>query len=668
MKKLRTICMIVFICLIFMVPVHAENMDGGDPLPGPDAEDLYDEMYPMCKKDDYDCISDNVENAPAATPEDFQQAIRSFDPDVAAQETDQFYLKFFTNSSLTASTSTLNFDLGYTIVLMITNFIVTIFEVIGSVFSLIALAIYNMVSGSTIEGIIGSVFDMISEHIFDWSNMRSWVYNLLFLLAGISITQKMLALIKRQMGAYSNRQMIGIIFETVLSVSMIVFIGMYGRPTIHYIEELAENSIASTFRFSETENMEIQTKSDIFELMQMKPFMMRHFGTTDIERLPVDPEKVEGDLLEFNQKRVDMLIANPSTSQAKYEKSIGNTAILQGYGTAAMCILNSFLGLIHKIIAGIVIIALCFGVGCIRLMKEFLLFFSVIGLMFMLTRRNPKTYQWFFNRISWTLISIIATILFDVILYSWCAAVDAIVSFGFLFVLLFDALLIVCCILAWKNREYLLEKMSAGMKEMSGTVSGIFNGSLSPQEVYSKFTDSINREKGTTSSDKADTSNEKEGDSSSSKGFFDLFSKNKDLADEETNMEVQDKGFDDLSDEADGRLEDISEKLEEKEDTVSDGIGEGELSEDVGSDLDVSGKVAPDKTLYDTEDFSKADNTEDNVEGLDSYVEDSFVNNDSDELTNNESDDKKLTHNKSSSDLSETDLDDIEEMDLSDYD
>ena len=42
MKKLRTICMIVFICLIFMVPVHAENMDGGDPLPGPDAEDLYD--------------------------------------------------------------------------------------------------------------------------------------------------------------------------------------------------------------------------------------------------------------------------------------------------------------------------------------------------------------------------------------------------------------------------------------------------------------------------------------------------------------------------------------------------------------------------------------------------------------------------------------------------
>lgn len=546
MKTVKRLCTLLFICFSLIMPIHAENMD--DPADVPVTPPRYDEVFPMCEIDDYECINDNVENAPASTPEDIQQAIRSFNPEIAAKEQDKNYLKHFTNSALTATTSTLSLDIGYTIGIFVMNSLVSVVEAIGSIISLIALTIYNFVSGSTIESLLGGIFDTISKSIFDWSNLRSWVYNLLFLLAGVGIVQKILDLMKRQAGFQSNRQILGIVSSTILSVCVIVFIGLYGRPIIHSIETLAENSIASTFSFSEhSDNMEIETKTKIFDLMQMKPFMMRHFGTTSIDRIPTDLEKVEGDLYEFNSGRVQAMIANPSTSQAINEKKLGNTAIMQGYGTAAACLFNSFLGLIHKVIAGCIVIIMCLVVGCVRMFKELLLFFSIFGLIFMLMKPNPKTYQWFFNRISWTVITIVTTIMFDVALYAWCSLIDAVTTWGFIFAIVVDILLVVCCILAWKNKDTLLEKFKEKQAELSGFTSGIFNGTLSPQVAYDKVSSTFHKN----DDELNDNPNALEKFQKASNSTSNELVNNNELADNDIDSIEENMEYD-LSDEADG--------------------------------------------------------------------------------------------------------------------
>lgn len=487
MKKIKYITVLLFLSILCILPAHAENMDGGEFVPPEDTGTQFDEMYPDCKVNDYECIADHIEGIGSTTPQDFKSAIQSFDPDIASQEVNENYSANFQNSTMTAMTENLSLIKPHTYVMMISNFIIMIFETIGGALSLIALVAYNFLSGSAIESLISGTLENISNIIFNWKDTSSWIYNILFLIAFIGLVKKSVDLVTKRGGMPTTKNIVGIVMETIVSIAVVVFIGIYGRTLIHYVESTAESSIVSTFSFgSEEKPLEIAMKEQIFDIMQMKPFMMRHFGTSNINLLPMDEDVSYDDLLSFNTGRVQKILTDPSTSSARAEKNMGNGVIMQGIGTSFSCIGYSFLGLVHKILAGCVILALTLLLGAVRLLKEVLLFFSVLGLIVMLLNTShPKVRNWFFNRLMWVIISILITILFTSFLFAWGQIMDSISGTGFIFTIVFDALLIFLLFLLWHFKDTLIEKFKDIVDTGGEIISGAFNGTLTPGQAFS---------------------------------------------------------------------------------------------------------------------------------------------------------------------------------------
>lgn len=486
LKYLTVLCLLSFFCIL---PAHAENMDGGEFVPPEDAGTQFDEMYPDCKVNDYECIADHIEGIGSSTPQDFKSAIQSFDSTIAAQEANENYLANFQNSTMTAMTENLSLIKPHTFVMMISNFIIMIFETIGGALSLITLVAYNFLSGSSIETLISGVLENIANIIFNWKDTSSWIYNILFLIAFIGLVKKSVDLVTKRGGMPTTKNIAGIVLETIVSIAMIVFIGIYGRPIIHYVESTAESSIVSTFSFgSEEKPLEIAMKEQIFDIMQMKPFMMRHFGTSNIIALPLadDANASYDDLTTYNIGRVQKLLTDPSTTSARAEKDLGNGVIMQGIGTSFSCIGYSFLGLIHKFLAGIVILTLTLLLGAVRLLKEVLLFFSILGLIVMLLNtKHPKVRNWFFNRLMWVIVSILISILFASFLFAWGQIMDSITDTGFIFTIVFDALLIFLICMLWHFKEQLIEKFKDVIDAGGEILSGAFNGTLTPGQAFS---------------------------------------------------------------------------------------------------------------------------------------------------------------------------------------
>lgn len=487
MKKIKYITVLLFLSILCILPAHAENMDGGEFVPPEDTGTQFDEMYPDCKVNDYECIADHIEGIGSTTPQDFKSAIQSFDPDIASQEVNENYSANFQNSTMTAMTENLSLIKPHTYVMMISNFIIMIFETIGGALSLIALVAYNFLSGSAIEALISGVLENISNVIFNWKDTSSWIYNILFLIAFIGLVKKSVDLVTKRGGMPTTKNIVGIVMETIVSIAVVVFIGIYGRPIIHYVESTAESSIVSTFSFgSEEKPLEIAMKEQIFDIMQMKPFMMRHFGTSNINLLPMDEDVSYDDLLSFNTGRVQKILTDPSTTSARAEKDMGNGVIMQGIGTSFSCIGYSFLGLVHKFLAGCVILALTLLLGAVRLLKEVLLFFSVLGLIVMLLNtKHPKVRNWFFNRLMWVIVSILISIFFTSFLFAWGQIMDRISSTGFIFTIVFDALLIFLLCLLWHFKDALIEKFKDIVDTGGEIISGAFNGTLTPGQAFS---------------------------------------------------------------------------------------------------------------------------------------------------------------------------------------
>lgn len=487
MKKIRYIGVLFCLFTLFLVPAHAENMDGGEYVPPENSGTQFDDMYPDCKVNDYECIADHIEGIGSSTPQDFKSAIQSFDPKISAQEVNENYSANFQNSTMTAMTENLSLIKPHTFVMMIANFIVMIFETIGGAISLITLVAYNFLSGSSIETLISGTLENMSGIIFNWKDTSSWIYNILFLIAFIGLVRKSVDLVTKRGGMPTNKNILAIVFETIASIAIVVFIGIYGRPIINYVETTAENSIVSTFSFgSEEKPLEIAMKEQIFDIMQMKPFMMRHFGTSNINALPLDEDVSYDDLTTYNTGRVQKLLTDPSTTSARAEKELGNGIIMQGIGTSFSCIGYSFLGLIHKLLAGFAILMLTLFLGAIRLLKEVLLFFSILGLIVMLLNTNhPKVRNWFFNRLMWVIVSILISIFFSAFLFAWGQIMDSISGTGFIFTIVFDALLIFLLCLLWHFKEVWIEKFKDIIDTGGDIISGAFNGTITPSDAFS---------------------------------------------------------------------------------------------------------------------------------------------------------------------------------------
>ena len=80
--------------------------------------------------------------------------------------------------------------------------------------------------------------------------------------------------------------MVQIIAATVISTSFIIFIGQNGRNIIGAVESKARDMVVETFVFDgQSGNMEISTKSNIFNILQKQPFMLRHYGVSSVEQV-----------------------------------------------------------------------------------------------------------------------------------------------------------------------------------------------------------------------------------------------------------------------------------------------------------------------------------------------------------------------------------------------
>ncbi|MCR0308909.1 hypothetical protein MKC47_22905, partial [[Clostridium] innocuum] len=298
-RRCLTILSLLFLLLV-PTGIHAESMDGAignGNSPGETTAQKNDE-----------------EKADTNTSDFLSDAIISLDKDTRKKEMDQDYIKNLYNSSMTAKTKGLNLLDGDSIVTCFMNLITLLLEMIGFVISFFVLTIYNLVSSSFLGTVIQGIFDMIDKVIFDWSDPNSWINKVLLIAALSSILYK---LIKDFTRIVRWQQIVQIVLTAFLSMTFITFIGQNGRKIANGFENVTSQMLTETFVFKEEkEDPEIMNKQNIFDILQKQPFMVRHFGTTDLAKIAGSDDK---DAIEKVGKRVQRLLNDPSQDNAEDE-------------------------------------------------------------------------------------------------------------------------------------------------------------------------------------------------------------------------------------------------------------------------------------------------------------------------------------------------------------
>ena len=123
-----------------------------------------------------------------------------------------------------------------------------------------------------------------------------------------SATKSMLPVSYTHLDVY-KRQIVQIVLTAFLSMTFITFIGQNGRKIANGFENVTSQMLTETFVFGEKkEDPEIMNKQNIFDILQKQPFMVRHFGTTDLAKIAGSDDK---DAIEKVGKRVQRLLNDP---------------------------------------------------------------------------------------------------------------------------------------------------------------------------------------------------------------------------------------------------------------------------------------------------------------------------------------------------------------------
>ncbi|MCI3002610.1 hypothetical protein LV833_24620, partial [[Clostridium] innocuum] len=431
-RRCLTILSLLFLLLV-PTGIHAESMDGAignGNSPGETTAQKNDE-----------------EKADTNTSDFLSDAIISLDNDTRKKEMDQDYIKNLYNSSMTAKTKGFNLLDGDSIVTCFMNLITLLLEMIGFVISFFVLTIYNLVSSSFLGTVIQGIFDMIDKVIFDWSDPNSWINKVLLIAALSSILYK---LIKDFTRIVRWQQIVQIVLTAFLSMTFITFIGQNGRKIANGFENVTSQMLTETFVFKEEkEDPEIMNKQNIFDILQKQPFMVRHFGTTDLAKIAGSDDK---DAIEKVGKRVQRLLNDPSQDNAEdeYDK-FGNHAITHDGGSAMRVLGLSFVLLVHRGAISIVIAAICIGLGAVKASKYIVLGLSVYQLIWWLLKHGRKARQWFTDRLMWCMVTIFADILFSMALFFLVELCTKISAYSVLLMLAVDVILIVLLRFVIKN-------------------------------------------------------------------------------------------------------------------------------------------------------------------------------------------------------------------------
>lgn len=578
------------------------------------------------------------------------QAIQSLDKDTAKKEKNKNYIKNFYNSSQTAMTDGLNFLKPHTVGMFIINFITMLFEMIGTAFSFLVLISYNFASSSLMTTMVQTIFDKMDKVLFDWSDPNSWITKVLVISTLIGIGYQ---LVKNFSTMTNWKRIMQVVISGFISMSFIIFIGTNGRKIMGGIDTTLQDMIVQTFVFpgQEQESMEITNKENIFNILQLQPFMLRHYGTASYETIASSSEQNVNEA----KKRVQTLLDDPSEENAEKEHDdYKNNVISHDIGSCSQVLFLSIIDLIHRILISIVIEILCVIVGIVRLAKEILLALSVYQLIWWLIKRDHKAKEWFTDRLMWSIAAIGVDVLFSVALYfilQVCAYLSVINT---LIMIAFDIILLILIRFLIKN----IGMIAAKLKSDGGVVlQAMLAGNMSPIETFKTLG---NSEGESTDSDGNALPNSGDNDSENDDT----------LAEGESNTEA-DYDNEDLADIGD-RFEKDDDFYEAAEDDKND-LEEKESDHDTGQeteekvDDDVQDKhIKESAEVEDTEASSEIDEMNDSTGDLEENPETT------EKLENNE-ESLSENHNESSTDEekneSEEDLSDephAEEENLSD--
>lgn len=409
--------LIISICL-FTTPILATE-----------EQEYEKETETACEVDDPEC-SENwdeiVQTAPFLT-----QAILSLDKEVAIKEMDKDYIRYFENSSKTAAAKSIdiwNLDLGWAFSVIITDFVEKISQFL---ITFPVMVLYNLTSNNTITSIVSQGLNYIESTFINWKDPNSWIVTILIFSTLLAFLSRIVANY-RQVHTYTG--VIHIAIELITTAALIWMVGVYGRPLITNVEHMIEESL--TISFTDGTDIEIENKELIFDTLQMQPFRLRHFGVVTDEDIAKQLNISENEA----SQRVSKLLENPSTKNAKWEADNGNQYIIQSAGTASQVMGMSLLYFLHRILLGIIFLAFFLVLGIIRLLKEILIFLSVYQLVYcLMVNHKVSAWDWFFNRIYWSIFTVIANVVFGVALYWLNVTIAELVNIHPLMLLAFDA-------------------------------------------------------------------------------------------------------------------------------------------------------------------------------------------------------------------------------------
>lgn len=499
------------------------------------------------------------------------EAIQSIDSEVAKKEKDKDYIKNFYNSSQTVMTEGLNLLKPHTIVMVMFNFITMILELIGVAVTFVVMILYNFVSTSFMSTTVQGVFSIIERVMFDWSNPNSWIIKVLVIMTVVSIGYQ---LVKNFTKMTNWRRIMQVVLSAFISMSFIIFIGQSGRKIVGAIEQTMQEMITQTFVFDgQDQNMEIANKENIFEILQMQPFMIRHYGTASYNKIANDSDQSIGDA----KNRVNTLLSDPSEDNADTEyEDYHNNVISHDISSTTLVLFLSAICLIHRVLIAIILAVLCVAVGAVKLMKEIMLALSVYQLIWWLFRHDHKAREWFTTRVMWSIATIAVDILFSAAMYFLFQVCKIILEQSSLIMIAFDIILLAIIKVLIKNASLLYSKI----KDAGGAVvEAMITGSMTPMEfvqsmsggngsgAYSSYSGNGSGSGGG-SSDDSDDSDSTNDDQLYDSGEDEAIAETNDLVDYEEEQPIQEDEEDNANIDSDEFI-DINEEVKTKDDEIS---------------------------------------------------------------------------------------------------
>lgn len=402
-------------------------------------------------------------------------ALKSLDENTAKEESGKNYVRNFYNSTSTAITDGIDLFHPSTIPMVIFNIITYLFEMIGAMVTFFVMLIYNIASSTFITDVINNIFVNIDKIVFDWSNPNSWIMKVLVITTFMGILYQLIKNFKRMTNWKSIMELV---ITSFISMFLIVFIGQNGRNIMMGFEKPITSMVAQTFDFTGEKNIEIANKTNIFDILQMQPFILRNYGTTTVEGVA---ERFDIDVSEASN-RVQTLLDDPSEDNAEKEyEDYKNNSITHDPSSASVALFLSIITLVHRIGISAVLIIILLAVALIKLAKVILLGLSVYQLIWWMIKRSNRAWQWFTDRILWCFFAIIADVFLSIALYfitSLCAFVAAKNIFLMLGV---DAILIVLLYICIKN----ISTIMASLKDDGGAVfTAMLSANQSPLETF----------------------------------------------------------------------------------------------------------------------------------------------------------------------------------------